>query len=56
MSTLYDLVNVYEKSGAWLGQFMSEAAAKRWMLQTGRVPAAHLVAQTRPVDGKLPEE
>lgn len=57
MSTLYDLVNVYEKgTGNWLGQFMSAASTDAWLKRTGRVPDAHLIVQTSPVAGKLPKE
>ena len=55
MSTLYDLVNVYEKTGKWLGQFTMEDAATGWLRQTGRVPSAHIVCKNRPKDGKFPE-
>lgn len=56
MSTLYDLVNVYEKgTGNWLGQCLSEKVAKDWLKQTGKVPTAHIICKNRPVDGKFPE-
>ena len=31
MSTLYDLVNVFDEQGVWLGEFINEEVAKDWL-------------------------
>jgi hypothetical protein len=31
MSSLYDLVNVFDEEGVWLGEFINEAVAKEWL-------------------------
>lgn len=31
MSTLYDLVNVFDENGEWIGEFINEDIAKYWL-------------------------
>jgi hypothetical protein len=31
MSSLYDLVNVFDEQGVWLGEFLNEGIAKDWL-------------------------
>lgn len=31
MSTLYDLVNVFDEQGVWIGEFINEDVAKHWL-------------------------
>jgi len=31
MSTLYDLVNVFDEQGVWVGEFINEGVAKDWL-------------------------
>jgi hypothetical protein len=31
MSDLYDLVNVFDEAGTWMGQFIDEDTAKDWI-------------------------
>lgn len=31
MSTLYDLVNVFDEQGVWVGEFINESVAKDWL-------------------------
>lgn len=31
MSALYDLVNVFDEQGIWLGEFINEEVAKDWL-------------------------
>jgi hypothetical protein len=35
VSTLYDLVNVYDKDKKWIGQFSNEDVAMHWLKRNG---------------------
>jgi hypothetical protein len=55
MSTLYDLVNVYEKSTAkWIGQFTAEAAVAIWTKQSQKSAADYFICKDSPKDGNYP--
>lgn len=47
-NTLYKLVNVYDKSKAWIGQFIDEDTAKAWLKKTGRDESEHEISRRRP--------
>ena len=36
MSTLYELINVYDKDKNWVGQFMDIDTAKAWIKRSGK--------------------
>jgi len=45
---LYELVNVYDADGKWLGQFMNEEIAKDWLHKHGKDLSKHEVSSRRP--------
>lgn len=48
MSTLYDLVNVFDPEGKWLGEFINEAVAKDWLHKHKMDLATHEISKRRP--------
>jgi len=45
---LYELVNVYDADGKWLGQFMNEDIAKDWLHKHGKDVLTHEISDRRP--------
>lgn len=48
MNSLYQLVNVYNSSKKWLGQFKNEATAKAWLKGQGLNEGDHEISRRRP--------
>ena len=48
MSSLYELVNVYDSENQWLGQFINEEIAKEWLHKHGKDLSAHEISSRRP--------
>lgn len=46
MSSLYDLVNVFDKDNKWLGQFINEDVANEWIKKYKLTDC--VVSKTRP--------
>ena len=45
---LYELVNVYDADGKWLGQFMNEDVAKDRLHKHGKDVLTHEISDRRP--------
>jgi hypothetical protein len=48
MSSLYDLVNVFDEQGVWLGEFIEEEVAKDWLKKKGLDVSKHEISKRRP--------
>lgn len=48
MSSLYDLVNVFDDSDKWLGQFISEDIAKEWLKKHELDSSKYEISKRRP--------
>ena len=48
MNTLYQLVNVFNKAGKWLGQFKNEDTAKSWLKSQKLDIDEHEISRRRP--------
>jgi len=48
MSTLYDLVNVFNEQGEWLGEFINEEVAKDWLKKKGVDVSNYEISKRRP--------
>jgi hypothetical protein len=45
---LYELVNVYDSDGLWIGQFINEDIAKAWLHKHGKDLSKYEVSSRRP--------
>lgn len=48
MSSLYDLVNVFNAQGEWLGEFINEEVAKDWLKKKGLDVSTYEISKRRP--------
>ena len=48
MSTLYDLVNVFNEQGEWLGEFINEEVAKDWLKKKELDVSKYEISKRRP--------
>jgi hypothetical protein len=48
MSTLYDLVNVFNPQGEWLGEFINEEVAKDWLKKKELDVSKYEISKRRP--------
>jgi hypothetical protein len=48
MSTLYDLVNVFDEQGTWLGEFINEEVAKEWLKKKELEVSKYEISKRRP--------
>lgn len=48
MSTLYDLVNVFDEQDLWIGEFINEEVAKHWLTKYGYDLAKCEISKRRP--------
>ena len=48
MSSLYDLVNVFNEQGEWLGEFINEEVAKDWLKKKGVDVSKYEISKRRP--------
>lgn len=48
MSELYSLVNVYDKTKKWIGQFMDVDTAKAWIKKSGGKVDDYEISKRRP--------
>jgi hypothetical protein len=48
MSDLYDLVNVFDEAGTWMGQFVSEDIAKDWLKKHELDSSKYEISKRRP--------
>jgi len=48
MSSLYDLVNVFNEQGEWLGEFINEEVAKDWLKKKGVDVSNYEISKRRP--------
>ena len=45
---LYELANVYDADGVWLGQFINEEVAKDWLHKHGKDSSKYEISSRRP--------
>jgi hypothetical protein len=48
MSSLYDLVNVFNPQGEWLGEFINEEVAKDWLKKKELDVSKYEISKRRP--------
>jgi len=48
MSSLYDLVNVFNEQGEWLGEFINEEVAKDWLKKKELDVTKYEISKRRP--------
>ncbi len=48
MSDLYDLVNVFDEAGTWMGQFINEDIAKDWLKKHELDSSKYEISKRRP--------
>jgi hypothetical protein len=48
MSDLYDLVNVFDEAGTWMGQFIDENTAKDWLKKHELDSSKYEISKRRP--------
>lgn len=48
MNSLYQLVNVFNKAGKWLGQFKNEDTARSWLKSQKLDIDEHEISRRRP--------
>ena len=48
VSTLYDLVNVFNEQGEWCGEFINEEVAKDWLKKKGLDVSKFEISKRRP--------
>jgi len=48
VSTLYDLVNVFDEQGEWCGEFINEEVAKDWLKKKGLDVSKYEISKRRP--------
>jgi hypothetical protein len=48
MSTLYDLVNVFDEQGVWIGEFINESVAKDWLKKHDFDVTKYEISKRRP--------
>jgi len=48
MSTLYDLVNVFDENNVWLGEFINEEVAKDWLKKKELDVSKYEISKRRP--------
>ena len=48
VSSLYDLVNVFDEQGGWLGEFINEAVAKDWLKKHEFDATKYEISKRRP--------
>lgn len=48
MSDLYDLVNVFDEAGTWMGQFIDEDTAKNWLKKHELDSSKYEISKRRP--------
>jgi hypothetical protein len=48
MSDLYDLVNVFDEAGTWMGQFIDEDTARNWLKKHDLDSSKYEISKRRP--------
>jgi len=48
MSSLYDLVNVFDEHNVWLGEFINEEVAKDWLKKKELDVSKYEISKRRP--------